>query len=318
MKVFSGSSNKPLAEKVARNLNLKLSELEIHTFPDGEKRIQIKENLVEQDAVLIESTNPPVNLNYMELFLIADTIKGNGAKNLTLVCPYLGYQRQDHVFREGEGVTFKTMVKLIESVGVDKLITFDLHTIKIPEFFKIPVLHLSALPLFAAKIRELSKGIGIASSIDKRQTSNDTGSQTQNVILVSPDMGGIRKVKELSKLLFGVPFAVINKNRDLQTGKIKLTGIEGDVRGKKAIVLDDMISTGKTVAEAAILLRENGAMEVYVFATHAVFSKGAHELLQKSPIEKIYVTDTIDVPKEKYFAKLEVISILDLISKELE
>lgn len=295
MKIFSGSSNKPLAEEIASQLNLELSQLEIHSFPDGEKRIRVEESLNDEDVVLVQSTNPPVNLNYMELFLLADTLKRNGAKSLTLVCSYLGYQRQDHIFREGEGVTFKTMVKLIETVGVDRLVTFDLHTIKIPEFFKIPVVHLSALPVFSEEIKKLGK----------------------NVVLVSPDMGGIRRIKELSSMT-GYPFATINKNRDLGSGKIELTEVEGEVRGMTAILVDDMISTGKTIAMGAELLMQKGAKGVLGFATHGVFSRDSNEILQKSPFEKVIVTDTIEIPETKRFAKLEVISVSKLIAKALK
>ncbi len=296
MKVFSGSANRPLAEKVAERLNTSLSPLEIRSFPDGEKRIRIKENLVEENAVLIQSTNPPVNLNYMELFLIADTIKRNGVAKLSVVAPYLGYQRQDHIFREGEGVTFKTMVRLIEAVGIDRLTTFDLHTIKIPEFFKIPIVHLSAIPIFAQKIKKLGK----------------------NLVLVSPDMGGIRRIKEASSMLGDMSYAVIDKDRDLETGKIKVESLEGEVKGKTAVIIDDMISTGKTIVEGANFLKEKGAEGVFAFATHGVFSKDAAETLQKSPFEKVFVTDTIYIPEEKQFPKLEIISIADLIAKNLK
>lgn len=291
MKVFSGSSNRPLALKVAEKLNIQLSPLEIHQFEDGEKRIRVIGGDLEDDVILIQSTGIPVDENYMELFLGLDALKRSGAASITLVVPYLGYQRQDHVFRDGEEVGFEMIAKLLESLRVDKLISFDFHSIKIPEFFKIPVVHLSALELFAKRI-------------DK------------NSMLVSPDMGGIRRVKILSELT-GLPFAAIEKNRNLITGSVRSEKIDGDVKGKNVVIIDDMISTGKTIEAAVGLLKKKGAGRISVFATHAVFAGVCDELLSKLPVERIVVTDTIDIPKEKRFKNLEIISVADEITKSL-
>lgn len=337
MKIFSGSANKPLAEKIAQKLNLELSPLEIHSFPDGEKRVRVLDKVLDEDVVLVQPTSPPVNLNYMELFLILDALKRSGAKTITAVIPYLGYQRQDHIFREGEGVTFSMVAKILETLKIDKIITFDLHTIKIPEFFKIPVVHLSAIPLFAKKIEEIARGpvplrpVGARSSLfasKTERTARQSGAlpratprnytpYANNCVLVSPDMGGIRRIKQLSELLGNVPVASTVKNRDLKTGKIESHTFEGDVRGKKAIVLDDMISTGETIEACVNLLKENGASEIKLFATHPVFSKNASERLSNLPVEKVYVTDSVYVPEEKQFAKLEILSIAALVAKNL-
>lgn len=293
MKVFSGSSNYPLTEKVAKNLNLPLSKLEIHVFPDGEKRIRVIDRVVEEDCVVIQSTSTPANENYMELFFIIDSLKRSGAGKITAVIPYLGYQRQDHIFRDGEAVSLEVVIETLQSVGVSKIVTFDLHSIKIPELFKIPVLHISALPLFAKKI------------------------QKNNSILVSPDMGGIRRVKEISEILAGMPYAVIDKNRNLTTGKVEAVSLEGNVKGKNVVIVDDMISSGKTIVEASKLLLKRGAKKILVFATHAVFSKNSGEILENSPVEKVFVTDTIDVPQNKRFPKLEIISVAEMIAKAI-
>lgn len=291
MKVFSGSSNRPLAEKIAKNLNLELSPLELHRFDDGELRIRVVNGDLEEEVVLIHSLGIPVNQNYMELFLTLDALKRSGAASIILIAPYLGYQRQDHVFRGGEEVGLEMVAKLLESLRVDKLISFDFHSIKIPEFFKIPVIQLSALELFAKKIEK-------------------------GTVLVSPDMGGIRRIKILSELT-GNPFATIEKNRDLVTGSIQSNTIEGEVEGKNAAIVDDMISSGGTIKEAVRLLKEKGAEKIDVFATHAVFAPGSHELLSELPVERVIVTDTIDVPQDKRFSKLEIISVSDLITKNL-
>ncbi len=291
MKVFSGSSNRPLAEKVAQNLGLKLSSLEIHKFPDGEKRVRVVGSDLEDDVVLVQSTGIPVDENYMELFLILDALKRSGARSITLVSPYFGYQRQDHMFREGEDVSFKVIVQMLESLKVDKVITFDLHSIKIPEFFHIPVVHLTVLDLFVGKIDKDS-------------------------VLVSPDMGGIRRIKYLSEKT-GLSFATIEKNRDLKTGRVQSEKIEGSVQNKNVAIVDDMISTGETIRAAVELLKKECAEKINVFATHAVFADDASSILDNLDVEKVYVTDTIEVPKEKQFEKLEIISVANLIVKEL-
>ncbi|HEX8932157.1 MAG TPA: ribose-phosphate diphosphokinase, partial [Patescibacteria group bacterium] len=159
MKIFSGSSNKPLAQKIAEVLYLEVSPMEIFVFPDGERRIQIQEKVVNEDCIIVQSTAMPADQNYMELFFIIDGLKRSGAKSVTVVMPYLGYQRQDHIFRDGEAVSLDVVVHALESTGADKVIVFDLHSIKIPEVFNIPVTQLSALPIFADKIREWGNGI---------------------------------------------------------------------------------------------------------------------------------------------------------------
>lgn len=301
MKLFSGSANRPLAVKVAKALKMKLSPVDIHIFPDGERRIQIPEKVVDEHCVVIQSASTPVDTNYMELFFIVDALKRSGAEFVTAVVPYFGYQRQDHVFRDGEAVSLEVMIKMLESVGVDKVISFDMHSIRIPDLFHIPVTHLSALPVFAQKIQ------------DKFSDLSDT-------ILVSPDDGGIARVKKLSELLGNMPYAVIGKNRDLVTGAITSEGIEsGNVKGKKrALIIDDMISSGGTMIVAANTLKEQGIKEIYVFATHPVFSIDGPSKLQTSSIKKLFVTNTVFVPSDKMFGKLRQLSIADLIAAELK
>ncbi len=292
-KIFSGSANRPLAEKVCQLLEVKLSPLEIHVFPDGEKRVRVVDRVLDQQCVVIQSTSIPAADNYMELFFIIDALKRSGAKSVTAVIPYLGYQRQDHIFKDGEAVSLDVVVKALEAAGATKIITFDLHTIKIPELFNIPVTHLSALPLFASKI-------------DKA-----------GAVLISPDMGGIRRIKIISELLGNMPYATVAKDRDLDSGEVAATKIEGEV-SKIAIIVDDMISSGKTITMGAKLLKENGAEEVIAMATHAVFSEGAAKVLQDSVISKVIVTDSIEIAEDKKFEKLEIVSIAGEIAKEIK
>lgn len=289
MKIVSGSSNHPLAEKIANHLHLSLTPLEIFIFPDGERRIQVKENVVEEDCIIVQPTNPVVDTNYIELFLIADALKRSGARNITVVMPYMGYQRQDHIFRDGEAVSLEVMIKAVESLGIQRIITYDLHSIKIPEFFHIELTHLSALSLFAKHITK-------------------QGWNNNETVLVTPDMGGIRRIKILSELLDGMQFVTITKNRDLETGFIEAASFEGTLK-KRAIIVDDMISSGATIVKAAELISKNGAEEMYTFVTHPIFSAEAPKILEESPVKKVFVTDGVFVPAEKYFGKLEVLSI---------
>lgn len=298
MQIFSGSSNRPLAKKIARALNEKLSPLEIYIFPDGERRVRVEENIVGEQAVIVQPTSTPSDQNYMELFFIADAVQRSGAKSTAAVVPYLGYQRQDHIFRDGEAVSLEVIVKTLEAVGINLLIAFDLHSIKIPEVFKIPVLHLSALPLFAEEITR-------------------RGWKDPETVLVSPDMGGIRRIKMLSELLDNMPYAAIEKQRDLATGRVEALGIQGKI-GRRAIMVDDMISSGGTMIKAAELLTEKGAEEIYVFATHPVFSARAPMMLQDSLIHDVYVTDTVYIPLDKYFPKLTVLSVADTVAKAIK
>jgi ribose-phosphate pyrophosphokinase len=295
VKIFSGTSNKPLAQKIAESLGIKLSALEIFVFPDGEKRIRLLDKVVDENCIMVQSTSPDPDRNYMELFFIVDALKRSGAKSVTAVIPYLGYQRQDHIFRDGEAVSLEVVATLLKWGGVDEIISFDLHSIKIPEIFKIRLNHLSALSLFAKEIEKIGK----------------------DTVLVSPDMGGIRRIKLLSKMLNSAPFAVIEKDRDLSTGKVAMNKIIGDIK-ENVVIADDMISTGNTIVSAADLLRKNGAQNIYVFATHAVFSKDASGILEDSSLKRVFVTDTIDVTKEKRFPKLKILSVAEMIAGEIK
>jgi ribose-phosphate pyrophosphokinase len=298
MKIFSGNSNKTFAKNVAKDLNLELSPMEIFVFPDKEKRIRIEERVVDENCVVVESTGEVADINYMELFLIINALKRSGAKEIKALIPYFGYQRQDHIFRDGEGVSLEVIAKTLSAVGVTEVLSFDLHTPKIPQLFSVPLKHLSAIPEFV--------------KIIKKELAND------DIVLVSPDMGGIRRIKEVSELLGNISFASVVKNRDLATGNIEDSGLEGQVNGKVSIIVDDMISTGNTMAEAADLLLKNGSTKVIAFATHAVFSKESKDILQNSNIEKVYVTDTLEIPEDRKFEKLEIVSVSKVAAEALK
>lgn len=301
MKIFGGSSNPQLTKEIAHSLKLNVSPLDIHIFPDGEKRVRVMESVVGEHAIVVQPTLPPVDSNYMELFFIVDALKRSGAENVIAVVPYLGYQRQDHVFLDGEAVSLEVVIKTLERIGIDSILLCDLHSIKIPDVFSIPVVHVSALPIFAQKIKHM-------------------GWDTDDTILISPDMGGIRRIKILSELLGNMAHAAIEKDRDLQSGWVTSQKFgEGNIQNqKRAIIIDDMISSGKTIVAALDVLVSNGIEEVIVFATHAIFSDHAPQLLQNAGLQKVFVTNAVAISEEKHFNKLEILSIADIIAKELK
>lgn len=301
MKLFGGTASRYLADAMGKLLGVADSHVDQHIFPDGERRIRIHENVVEQSVVVVQSAYPPVDTNYMELFFLIDALKRSGSEFITAIVPYFGYQRQDHIFRDGEAVSLEVVIRILENLGIDKLISIDMHSVKIPSLFHIPVKHLSALPLFAEEIR-------------KEQWDSET------TILVSPDMGGIARIKKLSELLEGMPYAALEKDRDLETGEIVISGLkEGSLKKKtRAILVDDMISSGNTIMQGADFLKKQGIKDVIVFATHPIFSKDAPRELQKSKVKKFYVTDTVPVPKAKLFSKLSILSVAGLLAKAVE
>lgn len=298
MKIFSGSANPSLAQKIAEILTIPLSGVENHIFPDGERRIMLQDDVAGEDVIIVQPTSPPVDSNLVELCLLLDAARISGARQVTAVVPYVGYQRQDHIFRTGEARSLEVVIRIIEASGASAFVGVDFHSIKVPELFHIPVEHLSALPLFAKKIKELS------------DTYEDS-------CLVTPDLGGIRRIELLKDLVGDINYVCVQKDRDIVSGKIQVSNIEGDVK-KTCFIVDDMISSGGTIVQAINALKKQGAERFFVMATHPVFSEKAPELLQNSLAEKIFVTDSIQVPEEKQFQKLEVLSLASLIAEILE
>lgn len=301
MKLFSGSADLPLAEKIAQHLGLDVSPVELHVFPDGERRVKLNAEVAGEEVVIVQPTATPVDQNYMELFFLIDAANRAGATSVTAVIPYFGYQRQDHVFREGEAVSLRVMIGMLQSLGVVRVIAVDLHSIKIPEMFPMPIVHLSALELFAEEVKR-------------------NGWSKEDTFLVSPDMGGIRRIKQISEMLGGMPYIATVKDRDLVSGDIETGKIDGDksVIKKRALIVDDMASSGKTLVKAEELLGTYGVEESYAFVTHPIFSVDAPKLLQESNLQHVYVTDTVFVPKEKRFEKLEIISTAGMIAEQLK
>lgn len=297
MLFFGDPNNKELSERLGKRFSANVYYPQITIFSDGERRVLIKEKVLEEKIVVLKSLSTPVDSNILEFAFTIDALKRSGSREVTGIVSYLGYSRADHVFKDGDAVPLVVVINIIQGVGLDKIVIIDPHSIKTSDIFNIPVTTLSTMPLFRDKIKQMNLDMG-------------------RVSLVSPDMGGIRRARELCELLNCESITVINKDRDYDTGKIKLVEATGEV-GEISIMVDDIISTGGTIVQAAEYLREHGAKRVFVFATHAVFAPEAPKKLQDSSLEKIFVTDTIALSEDRKFEKLEVLSLDGLISEAL-
>lgn len=297
--VFIGDlSNKALSETIAKKASINIIYAEITVFPDSEQRVRIPIETVGEQVYVLKSITAPVDSAVLQLSFTVDALIKNGADKVVGIIPYIPYMRADHMFRTGEAVPLEVIINMIQGSGLSEIIMVDPHSIKIPEMFKIPVHDLSALPIFAQKIKEIER-------------------TKKNITIVSPDMGGIRRLKLLGELLGGVNQVVINKDRNYESGEVRVAEYEGEIRGK-CFIVDDIISTGKTVVQAINTLDQAGAGGVYVFATHPVFSENASDLLSSSKAEKIFVTDSIPVPPEKKIDKLEILSIAEIVAQKVK
>ncbi|OGG27025.1 hypothetical protein A2960_02670 [Candidatus Gottesmanbacteria bacterium RIFCSPLOWO2_01_FULL_39_12b] len=293
--ILSGNANPKLAAEIAQNLGKSLGKVEIVRFADSECRVRVEEEVEEKDVFLIQSLSDPVDEHLMELLLMGDAVKRGEARKIIAVLPYHGYARQDRIHREGECLSSAVVAKLIESVGIDKLITVELHNENILGFFKIPVIHLSGLSIFRPLVEEIK---------------ND-------VVIVTPDAGALKRSQKFAEGL-DMPLALIEKKRDLDhPHKIVSMRVVGDVTNKTAIIVDDVIVTGGTLVNAAHLLKQKGAKQVIACATHADFVGGADKILQDSPVDKVWVTDTIPVAQELQFPKLKILSIASTIASQI-
>lgn len=293
--VFAGNSNPTLSQKIASELEMVLGKAEIIRFADSECRVRIEEEVEGKDVFIIQSLSNPVDENLMELLLMGDAVKRGEPRKMTVVIPYHGYARQDRIHRQGECLSAQVVAKLIESVGFDKLITVELHNEAILGFFKIPVLHIYGLSIFQDHIKELH----------------------EDAVIITPDAGALKRAQRFAESL-DLPLALIEKKRDLdKPHKILSMRVVGDVSGKTAIIVDDVIVTGGTLINAAYLLKDKGAKKVIAAATHADFVGGADKILQDSPLDAVWVADTVEIPPVKNFHKLNITSISQLISSAI-
>ena len=297
MKILSGTSNPSLSKSISKHLKLKLVNTNIKKFADGEIYVEINENIRGNSVFVIQATATPANDNLMELLLCIDALRRSSAKNITAVIPYFGYARQDRKVVPRTSISAKLVSNLITNAGAHRVVTVDLHAGQIQGFFDMPVDNLFTTPIFARYIRKNIK--------------------SKNLICVSPDAGGIERTRGLATKI-KADLAIIDKRRP-EPGKSKVMNIVGDVQGKDCIIVDDIIDSGGTIVNAADALVKKGAKNVYVFVTHAVLSGDAISKLQKSKINKLVITDSIDNSKKiRKASKIEVLSIAQLMAEAIK
>ena len=296
MKIFSGNSNLILAKKIAQFLDVSLGLVELDTFSDGELRVAFQENIRGEDVFLIQSTNPPSE-NLMELLLMLDAAKRASAKTVTAVIPYFGYSRQDRKDKPRVPISARMILDLIAAVGVDRMITMDLHSPQIQGFTNVP-------------FDNLYSRIVLFNRLKKYNLNFDSG------VVLAPDVGSAKMSQAYAKKL-GLGFALIDKRRPTHN-VAKVVNLVGELKNKKVFIIDDMIDTAGTICNAAVTAMENGAQSVVAIATHPVLSGQAIERLEKSPIQTVIVSDTILMPKEKIFNKLEIVSIAEIFAETIK
>jgi len=298
LKIFSGNSNPNLAKKVADAAGVELGFCQISSFADGEIQVEIHESVRGQDVFVIQSTCPPVNQNYMELFVILDALKRASAAQVTAVIPYYGYARQDRKVAPRAPISAKCMADLITTAGADRVVAVDLHAAQIQGFFNVPVDHLFAIPTLARAWRE-TEGFG------------------PEYVVVSPDAGGVERCRAFAKRL-EASMAIIDKRRS-GPNEAKALHLIGDVRDKTAIILDDMIDTAGTLTQAVDSLMKNGAKRVFAVATHPIFSGAAISRIVESPIEKVWVTDTLPLKEAaQNCGKIQVVSVASVVAEAIK
>jgi ribose-phosphate pyrophosphokinase len=295
LKVFSLNSNLPLAREIAKVIGVELGKCSVTRFSDGEIQINIEESIRGCDVYVIQSTSLPVNENIMELLIMIDALKRASAKTINIVMPYYGYARQDRKARAREPITAKLVANLLETAGATRVICLDLHAPQIQGFFEIPTDHLMGVPILAEYFK-------------KREFKGD-------IVIVSPDHGGVTRARKLAERL-KAPIAIIDKRRP-RPNVAEVMNIVGNIEGKVAILIDDIIDTAGTITLAANALIENGASEVYACCTHPVLSGPAIERIQNSKIKELVITNSIVLPEEKKTDKIINLSVAPLIGEAI-
>lgn len=295
MKIFSLSSNRPLAEKIAEVCGIKLGEATINRFSDGEIQIKIDESIRGDSVYIIQSLTDPINANIMELFIMIDAVRRTSAKSINVVIPYYGYARHSDKKRERKAIIAKLIARILENTGIDRVLTLDLHAAQIQGFFNKPVDNLKADKLMA-----------------KHMLDNY---DLENAVVVSPDHGGVGRARGFAGLI-DAPIAIID-NRDPENEEHMPTFIIGDVKDKVAIVADDMIDTASRAVKAANVLANNGVKAVYLVTTHGVFAGDAINKISNAPIKKVIVSDSVYIAPEKQIDKLDIVSVADLMGNAI-
>ncbi|CAH2717138.1 MULTISPECIES: ribose-phosphate diphosphokinase [Neobacillus] len=295
LKVFSLNSNIPLAQEIAKVIGVELGKCSVSKFSDGEIQINIEESIRGCDVYVIQSTSLPVNDNIMELLIMIDALKRASAKTINIVMPYYGYARQDRKARAREPITAKLVANLLETAGATRVICLDLHAPQIQGFFDIPIDHLMGVPILSEYFKN-------------KELNGD-------IVIVSPDHGGVTRARKMAERL-KAPIAIIDKRRP-RPNVAEVMNIVGNIEGKVAILIDDIIDTAGTITLAANALVENGASEVYACCTHPVLSGPAIERIQNSKIKELVVTNSIPLPEEKKADKIIHLSVAPLIGEAI-
>jgi len=295
MKVFSGNANRPLADAICKHLDIPLSKAEVRTFSDGEIFVEIGENVRGRDIFVIQPTCPPVNDHLMELVIMVDALRRASARRITAVLPYYGYARQDRKVAPRVPITAKVVAEMMMAVGVRRVLTMDLHAGQIQGFFNIPVDNLFAAPIL---LKHISR-------------------QFSDVVMVSPDAGGVERTRAFAKRL-DADLAIIDKRRE-RANVCAAMNVIGDVEGKVAILLDDMVDTAGTLCSAAAILMEKGAKEVHACCSHGVLSGPAIDRLNESRISQLVITDSIPLTgAAAECSKIKVLSIAELFGDAIQ
>ena len=296
--IFSGSSNPKLSGQIVEHLGKTPGKTMLGTFSDGEIRFQICENVRGADVFVIQALTVDVNFHIMELLIMADAFKRASAERITAVIPYYAYARQDRKDRPRVPISAKLLADLLETAGFSRVLTIDLHANQIQGFFNIPVDNLMALPIFISYFKN-------ADNVD-----------LSNLVVVSPDAGGVERARIFSQALHA-KLAIADKRRT-EPGVAKIMHIIGDVEGQDAIIVDDIIDTAGTMVETIQALKDNGAKRVFAVCTHGLLSGKAIERLENAPIEKVYISDTVPLPEEKAkCTKIEVLSAATLFAEAI-
>lgn len=298
IKIFAGNSHPELAEEIANLLGLTLGNSKVSTFSDGEISVDINETVRGADVFIVQSTSSPVNNNLMELLIMIDAFKRASAGRITAVIPYYGYARQDRKTRARDPISSKLVADILQTAGADRVLTMDLHCSQIQGFFNIPVDHLVGMPLLT------------------KYYADKLGDQVDDVVAVSPDLGSVGRVRAFATKL-DIPLAIIDKRRP-KANVSEIMNIIGEVNGKRCILIDDMIDTAGTIANAANALKDLGAKNVYACCTHGVLSGPAFERINNSAIEELVMLNTIPLPEQEGLEKFKSISVAPLFAEAIK
>lgn len=296
LRILTGNANPELAQAIADELGTALCPMVLSHFADGETQVMIEQSVRGADVFVVQPTCPPTNQNLMELLVILDALKRASAGRTTAVIPYYGYARQEKKVRPREPITGKLVADLLTIAGMDRLLVIDLHVQSIQGFFDLPVDHLPAGPILA-------------------QYMLDMGFSEDETVVVAPDVGGVGRASEFADRL-NASLAICAKRRP-EPNRAQIIEVIGDLEGRRAVVVDDMIDTGGSVISAAEAAIGLGAREVYVCATHAVFSGDAADRLERSPVQQVVVTDTIPFPPDKCRPKIRMLSVAPILAEAI-